>query len=209
MKMSTVIAVTIGIILVGGVLAGPLKSNVEKPDYEVVTSVKNIEIRRYAPMIVAEVGVEGQRENAISDGFHLLADYIFGNNTVQQEISMTAPVQQQASKKISMTAPVQQQEADGAWKVSFVMPYKYNMQNLPKPNNNSVTLRQIPKQDFIVIEFSGTNSSGNISKHEKKLMQHIKEHNIKAHGSPKYAFYNPPWTLPFMRRNEIMIEIKE
>ncbi|GAB4391300.1 MAG: heme-binding protein [Gammaproteobacteria bacterium] len=184
-------------------------SNVEHPKYEVISSANNIEVREYAPMIVAEVEVAGERKQAISDGFRLLADYIFGNNTIQQKIAMTAPVQQQASQKIAMTAPVQQQEENGIWKVSFVMPSEYTMQTLPKPNNNSVTLKEIPAQQFIVIKFSGMNSAENIAQYEKRLMQYIKENNIETTGSPKYAFYNPPWTLPSMRRNEIMLEIKQ
>ena len=184
-------------------------SDVERPKYEVISSTDNIEMRVYAPMIIAEVDVQGERKQAINDGFRLLADYIFGNNTVQQTISMTAPVQQQANQKIAMTAPVQQQEADGVWKVSFVMPSKYSIQTLPKPNNSSVKLIEIPATRFIVIEFSGTNSSENITKYERRLMAHIKENGIVTTGAPKYAFYNPPWTLPFMRRNEIMMEIKE
>ena len=99
----------IALILIVGVLAGPVMSDVEKPDYKVIQSGQNIEIRQYEPMIIAEVEVDGKREDAIGDGFRLLADYIFGNNTVQQVISMTAPVQQKENQKIAMTAPVQQQ----------------------------------------------------------------------------------------------------
>lgn len=193
---------------VGLVMIGPMMSNVERPKYEVIYSINTIELRKYAPMIIAEVEVEGERKKAINDGFRLLADYIFGNNTVQQEIAMTAPVQQQASLKIAMTAPVQQQKGNGRWKVSFVMPSQYSIDSLPKPNNERVTLKQIPEKLFIVIIFSGLNSTENIANHELKLMQYLEEQHIEAIGSPKYAFYNPPWTLPFMRRNEIMMEIK-
>ena len=184
-------------------------SNVEQPNYDVLSSsTDDIEIRRYAPMVIAEVEVRGAREEAISDGFRLLADYIFGNNTTQQDIVMTAPVQQQANKKIAMTAPVQQQFSGDRWKVSFVMPAEYSLATLPEPNNEQVKLKQIPAKDFIAIQFSGTNSKQNITKHERQLRQYIERNNIQTLGSPKYAFYNPPWTLPFMRRNEVMIEIE-
>ena len=79
----------IAFILIAGVLAGPVMSNVEKPDYKVVQSEQNIEIRQYKPMIIAEVEVFGKRKDAINDGFRLLADYIFGNNTLEKSISMT------------------------------------------------------------------------------------------------------------------------
>ena len=206
-KKWTMITSIIALILVVGVLAGPVMSNVEKPDYKVIQSEQNIEIRQYEPMIIAEVEVDGKREDAIRDGFRLIADYIFGNNTVEQNISMTAPVQQKENQKIAMTSPVQQQLAGKSWQISFVMPSKYNMDSLPVPNNNRVRLKEILTKKFGVIEFSGTNSNENVTKHENQLMNYIEANQINIIGSPKYAFYNAPWTLPFLRRNEVMIEI--
>ena len=199
----------IALILIVGVLAGPVMSNVEKPDYKVIQSEQNIEIRQYEPMIIAEVEVDGKREDAIRDGFRLLADYIFGNNTVQQVISMTAPVQQKENQKIAMTAPVQQQSMGKSWRMSFVMPSKYTLASLPVPNNNHVRLKEILTKKFVVIEFSGTNSNENVTEHENQLMNYIEANQINIIGSPKYAFYNAPWTLPFLRRNEVMIEINQ
>ena len=206
-KKWTMITSIIALVLIVGVLAGPVMSNVEKPDYKVIQSEQNIEIRQYEPMIIAEVEVDGKREDAIRDGFRLLADYIFGNNTVQQVISMTAPVQQKENQKIAMTAPVQQQSMGKSWRMSFVMPSKYSMDSLPVPNNNRVRLKEILTKKFVVIEFSGTNSNENVTKHENQLMNYIEANQINIIGSPKYAFYNAPWTLPFLRRNEVMIEI--
>ena len=206
-KKWTMITSIIALILIVGVLAGPVMSNVEKPDYKVIQSEQNIEIRQYEPMIIAEVEVEGKREDAIRDGFRLLADYIFGNNTVQQVISMTAPVQQKENQNIAMTAPVQQQSMGKSWRMSFVMPSKYRLDSLPVPNNNRVRLKEILTKKFVVIEFSGTNSNENVTKHENQLMNYIEANQINIIGSPKYAFYNAPWTLPFLRRNEVMIEI--
>jgi hypothetical protein len=197
------------ILIVGGLLAGPVMSNVEKPDYKVIQTEQNIEIRQYEPMIIAEVEVDGKREDAIREGFRLIADYIFGNNTVQRDIAMTAPVQQQESQKIEMTAPVQQQSTGRSWQISFVMPSKYSMETLPEPKNDRVRLKEILTKKFVVIEFSGTNSNENVTKHENQLMNYIEANQIKIIDSPKYAFYNAPWTLPFMRRNEVMIEINQ
>ena len=199
----------IAFILIVGVLAGPVMSNVEKPDYKVIQSEQNIEIRQYEPMIIAEVEVDGKREDAIRDGFRLLADYIFGNNTVQQVISMTAPVQQKENQKIAMTAPVQQQSMGKSWRMSFVMPSKYSMDSLPVPNNNRVRLKEILTKKFVVIEFSGSNSNENVIGHENQLMNFIEANQINIIDSPKYAFYNAPWTLPFLRRNEVMTEINQ
>ena len=208
-KKWTMITSIIALILIVGVLAGPVMSDVEKPDYKVIQSEQNIEIRQYEPMIIAEVEVDGKREDAIGDGFRLLADYIFGNNTVQQVISMTAPVQQKENQKIAMTAPVQQQSTGKSWRMSFVMPSKYSVDSLPEPNNNRVRLKGILAKKFVVIEFSGTNSNENVTEHENQLMNYIEANQIKINGSPKYAFYNPPWSLPFLRRNEVMIEINQ
>tara|TARA_B100000686_G_scaffold245778_1_gene255051 strand:+ start:179 stop:802 length:624 start_codon:yes stop_codon:yes gene_type:complete len=205
-KKWTMITSIIALILITGVLAGPVMSNVEKPDYKVIQSKQNIEIRQYEPMIIAEVEVDGKREDAIRDGFRLIADYIFGNNTVEQNISMTAPVQQK--EKIAMTSPVQQQLAGKSWQISFVMPSEYSMESLPVPNNNRVRLKEILAKKFVVIEFSGSNSNENVIGHENQLMKYIKANQINIIGSPKYAFYNAPLTLPLLRRNEVMIEIK-
>ena len=208
-KKWTMITSIIALILIVGVLAGPVMSNVEKPDYKVIQSEQNIEIRQYEPMIIAEVEVDGKREDAIRDGFRLLADYIFGNNTVQQVISMTAPVQQKENQNIAMTAPIQQKSTGKSWRMSFVMPSKYSMDSLPVPNNNRVRLKEILTKKFVVIEFSGTNSNENVTEHKNQLMNYIEENQIKINDSPKYAFYNPPWSLPFLRRNEVMIEINQ
>lgn len=209
-------------LLLGYAALGPAMSNVEKPQYQLISEHGNIQIREYNPSIVAEVQVQGEREEAISQGFRLLADYIFGNNKVEQDIAMTAPVTQQSgqkiamtapvtqrsSQKIEMTAPVKQQGSDNAWKVNFTMPSKYSMNTLPKPNNEKVTLHQVSSKKYIVIKFSGMGSNKNLALHEKELQEYISKNKIQTLSEPIYAFYNPPWTLAFLRHNEIMIEIK-
>ena len=201
------IAAIIGIVFMGAIAAGPIMSDVETPSYEIVKSRDAIEIRQYEPMIIAEVQVNGKREDAIGNGFRLLSDYIFGNNIANQDIATTAPVQQQESTKIAMTAPVQQQSTGDDWQVSFVMPSEYTMDTLPKPVNERVALKEIPAKTFAAITFSGTNSDENVQKHEKILLEYIEANDLSVISTPKYAFYNPPWTLPLMRRNEVMIEI--
>lgn len=208
-KRWIMIVAIIGIVLIGAIAAGPIMSDVETPNYQIVKSQDAIEIRQYEPMIIAEVQMSDKREDAIGDGFRLLADYIFGNNIANQDIAMTAPVQQQESTKIAMTAPVQQQSAGDDWQVSFVMPSEYTMDTLPKPVNERVVLKEIPAKTFAAITFSGTNSDENVKAHEKILLEYVEANNLSVISTPKYAFYNPPWTLPPMRRNEVMIEIQE
>ena len=195
------------VVILVAVLWGPIVSNVEQAKYAVVETHGPIEIRDYAPLIVAEVSVPGDREKAISDGFRMIADYIFGNNISSQKVAMTAPVIQQPSEKIAMTAPVIQQSGDGDWVVRFVMPSEYTMQTLPKPNNPDVSLKEIAEKRFAVIRFSGLARPKSLEKQTQELQAFIQSRNLQVVSKPTYAFFNPPWTLPFLRRNEVMIEI--
>ena len=203
-----IIILIVATILVGALATGPIMSNVETPSYKVIQSKGKIEIREFDPMVIAEVQVVGRRKDAISSGFKLLADYIFGNNISQENINTTATIQQPASEKIAMTAPVQQQLANDSWLVSFVMPSEYNLEDLPKPKNIEVKLKNVPVKRFVTIRFSGTSSDENLAKHKKLLVEFIKTNGISVTGASKYAFYNPPWTLPLMRRNEVMFEVQ-
>lgn len=196
-----------GIVLLGGALSGTIVSNVEQPKYQTVIAEKNIEIRDYAPMIVAEVEVPGDRDVAIKEGFRLIADYIFGNNSSAQKVAMTSPVTQQAGEKIAMTAPVTQQGDQGSWRVRFMMPASHTLETLPKPNNAAVTLKEIPGGKRAVISFSGLAGKESLAHHTEELSQFISAKGLKAASTPTYAFYNPPWTLPFLRRNEVMVDV--
>ncbi|PPD36062.1 MAG: SOUL heme-binding protein [Methylomonas sp.] len=180
----------------------------EQPKYVLVSKHDDMEIRDYDPMIVAEVEVSGERVLAINDGFRLLAGYIFGGNTPQHKLAMTAPVTQQASEKIAMTAPVTQQGGDsGKWVIHFVMPSQYSLATLPKPDNSAVELKAVPSKRYAVIRFSGIAGEQRIQEKQVALEIFLKQQGLEAIAKPVYAFFNPPWTLPFMRRNEVMIEI--
>lgn len=207
-KCLVIIGILILIALIGFASWGPIVSNVPEPDYEVISSSGDIQIREYDPMIVAEVTTEGERYEAINKGFRILADYIFGNNVKSQSISMTAPVIQESGEKIAMTAPVLQEETSGKWITRFVMPPDYTMQMLPKPINETISIKEMPARRFAVIRFSGLNTDKNLAKHEEKLQAYILENNLQPISAPIFAFYNPPWTLPFLRRNEVMIQIQ-
>jgi effector-binding domain-containing protein len=197
-----------GVALVGAAAWGPIVSNqVEQAKYEVVESKGEIEIRDYAPMVVAETQVSGERNEAINKGFRIIADYIFGNNAPKQNVAMTAPVIQQPAEKIAMTAPVTQEAADGKWKVRFVMPSSYTMETLPKPNNEAVKLEKIDGKRFAVIRFSGIASEENLKEHTDELNAFIEDKKLSPLSQATYAFFNPPWTLPFLRRNEVMMEV--
>jgi effector-binding domain-containing protein len=199
----------VAVVLLGAGLWGPIVSNVEHPKYTLIERRGNIEIRDYPPMIVAETEVTGERREAISKGFRLIANYIFGNNTAAQKIPMTAPVTQQGSEKIAMNAPVTQQGVGKSWRVRFVMPSKYTMETLPKPNNPAIELREIPEKRFAVIRFSGMGGQDSLERHSKEVDAFLSAKNLTPLSPPTYAFYNPPWTLPFLRRNEVMVELSK
>lgn len=209
MKKSTktIIWGVAGVLVLTAALSGNIMSNVEQAKYDVVEEQDNIEIRDYAPMIIAEVEVSGERKEAINKGFRLIADFIFGNNAPAQKVAMTAPVLQQPNQKIAMTAPVTQQGEGNSWKVRFVMPANYTMATLPKPNNNAVQLHEIAGKRFAAIRFSGMASEESLQEKTDKLNNFIAGKKLIAVSAPTYAFFNPPWTLPFLRRNEVMIEI--
>ncbi|MFM8858870.1 MAG: SOUL family heme-binding protein [Methylocystis sp.] len=168
-------------------------SDVEHARYSVVASSGDIEIREYAAQVVAETTVSGERSSAISEGFRRLAGYIFGAN--------------QPGEKIAMTAPVGQRAAGENWRVTFTMPASYSMKTLPKPNNQAVELIELPPQRLAAIRFSGLVDEGDLSENQAKLMRFLEQQKLKPIGAPRYAFYDPPWTLPFNRRNEVLIEI--
>lgn len=198
-----------GIVILGAVLMGPVMSNVEQAKYSVIESQDPIEIRDYAPQIIAQTEVSGERKEAINKGFRVIADYIFGNNTSAQKVAMTAPVVQQESEKIAMTAPVMQTGGGNSWSVAFVMPNEYTIETLPKSTNDLVKLIEVPGKRFAVIRFTGLASEESLKARTDELNAYIKSQNLDPISAPAFAFYNPPWTLPIMRRNEVMIEISK
>jgi hypothetical protein len=185
----------------------------EEPKYSVLEKEPPFEVRAYAPMIVAEVQVDGDLDDASSQGFRLIAAYIFGQNQVSEKIAMTAPVmvedQKQKSAKIAMTAPVGIESNAGKWTVSFVMPAEYTMETIPKPINPQVQLRQIPGVKKAVVSFSGFYNQQKVAEKTLELEQWMKTRNLEGAGAPNFSRYNPPWTLPFMRRNEVMINLRD
>ncbi|MFP4548062.1 MAG: SOUL family heme-binding protein [Fidelibacterota bacterium] len=187
---------------------------IEKPEYRVIQEFEDFEIREYAPYLVAEVEIENDFENAGSDAFSILFDYISGNNTKQQKISMTAPVNQtraeKKGEKIAMTAPVAQQKSNdesGKYRVSFVVPAKYTLNTVPEPSNSRVKIRQVPGQIIAAIKYRGNWSRNRYQKYEQLLMEKLEEKNIEMTGKPIFARYNPPFWPAFMRRNEILIPV--
>jgi hypothetical protein len=188
-----------------------------------VVQEAKFEVRQYSPLIVAETWVDGDMSAASGKGFRLIADYIFGNNKAPQsatsaKVAMTAPVTmepQSPSSTIAMTAPVAIEPASGTggmagaqrWRVHFVMPSQYSMATLPTPNNTAVTLREVPARRMAVSKYSGFNTESRIQEETQALFAWMQTRKLVAAGPAQLARYDPPWTLPMWRRNEIHIEI--
>lgn len=189
--------------------AGTYKGYEQAP-YQLVSKDGAFEIRDYQPVILAEVAVSGERDDAIGDGFRILANYIFGGNVPQAKIAMTTPVTQQArdtgsrnGEKIAMTTPVTQSGEGSQWMVTFMMPQRYTLDNLPKPKDERIKFRVAEPERRLVIRFSGFASERNLKARLQELEDHAKKHNLGLIGTPRYVFYDDPFTLPFWRRNEI------
>lgn len=183
---------------------------IEEAKYTVIEKSDAFELRAYSPKILAETLVSGSLDEASRTGFRLIADYIFGNNTStissNEKLSMTAPVTiTPQSAKISMTAPVSIEQSGGQWRMHFVMPSQYTLASLPKPNNPAVTLREVAASNYAVICFSGFASEDKTARKTTELLEWLNSKGITPIGKPELARYNPPWTLPFLRRNEIMV----
>jgi hypothetical protein len=189
---------------------------IEEPKYEVRASQAPFELRHYAPILIAQTIVEGDMDTASNKGFRLIADFIFGNNLAAgseqaAKIAMTAPVTvEPQSSKIAMTAPVTIEPQLGSaqqWRVHFVMPSQYTLANIPKPKNSAVTLHELPSKYFVVHRYSGFNTVARVQEKTDEALAWAKQQSLKVVGTPQLSRYDPPWTLPMFRRNEIMVEV--
>ncbi len=184
---------------------------IEKPRYQVVQTLPGIEVREYAPYLVAETEVSGTREEAGNAGFRRLAGYIFGKNRGERKIAMTAPVTQQDGARIAMTAPVSQQEKPGAgtstWVIQFMMPSEYARDTLPEPLDPAIRFREVPARRVAALRYSGTWSEERYLEHLTALRAAMQKTGLRAVGEPVWARYDPPFMPWFLRTNEILVEI--
>jgi hypothetical protein len=180
----------------------------ETPRYEIVSRDDGIEIRSYRSYLVAETLVDASFRDAGNAGFRRLFRYIAGANTDRAEISMTAPVSQQPTgTRIAMTAPVAQVPGMGGHWVSFVVPSSFSMENVPRPTDARVRIREVPAQLVAVARYSGTWSERRFRRDEQRLRQAIASSGYETAGEPQFARYDPPYVPPFFRRNEILIPL--
>lgn len=186
--------------------------NTPQAKYSTIKKESSFSIRDYQPLIEAQITVHGDDyKTAVNKGFMLLFKYITGANTVNQQISMTAPVlTEQKSQNIAMTAPVfiSDNGNENAWTIAFVLPDSYTIETAPKPTNKDIKLVEKPQKKVAVISYSGFMSKDSIDKNTQKLKDWIAQNDVSTIGEPIAAGYNPPWTIPFLRTNEVMVEIR-
>jgi hypothetical protein len=185
------------------------RARTPEPPFTSVVRDGAFELRDYAPQVVAEVTVRAQTGgNAANRGFNPLAGYIFGGNQPRAKIAMTAPVTRQQGAKIAMTAPVTQQNAGSdSWKVRFIMPAGSRLETMPVPNDPNVRLLGEPARRYAVLRFSGSGGEATFATKASELTAVMAQRRLTAISAPVFAQYDPPWTLPFMRRNEVWIEV--
>lgn len=188
----------------------PMALAIEEPRFEVVRQLDDrIELRRYAPYVVAEVTLDTRSLDAGNQAFPILAGYIFGKNKGERKMAMTAPVTQSPEPvKMAMTAPVTQSPAAGGTRVQFVLPSDVTLATAPEPLDARVKLREEPATVRAVIRYSGTWSQSNFDEHLTALRASLAAAGIATEGEPVWARYNGPMTPWFMRRNEIWLTVR-
>jgi len=225
MKEKTLCGHMTGALVVIIVLAGSgcATGSIEKAKYEVEQKQGDFEVRVYESQVVAETQVEGTLEDAGNQGFRPLFNYISGANRSKAKIPMTSPVgqEQRQGEKIAMTAPVGQQPVEEKdrtgndagsgspqkWAITFMMPAGSTLDKLPEPTDDSVRLREIPSHRVAAVRYSGTWSKQGYDRNLERLQVWMKERNLAPDGPPVWARYNSPFSLSFLRRNEVLIPL--
>ncbi len=190
--------------------AMPLSSHaIEEPDYELVRKFDGVELRKYAPYMVAEVVLQSTADDAGNQAFPILAGYIFGKNKGEKKFAMTAPVTQTAAPvRMEMTAPVTQAAVAGGMRVQFVLPKGVTLDTAPEPLDARVQLRLVPASQWAAIRYSGTWSQSNYEQHLALLRAALDTAGVATQGEPVLARYNAPFTPWFLRRNEIWLALR-
>ncbi len=197
-------------LTVSSLLVAKSAMAIEKAKYTVLEQEDGFELRKYEAQIVAETYVEGNLEDAGSDGFRRLYAYISGENKKKESISMTAPVGQEAeSDKIAMTAPVSQEKKDNRWRITFLMPAEYTLEMLPDPIDERVKLAEEPGRLMAAVKYSGTWSEEGYEKNKALLEEYLRRRGLTKAGEAVWARYDPPFMPWFLRRNEVLIPVEK
>jgi hypothetical protein len=207
MVLRDVISLFSGLALAACSVVG-IRSGTEEPAYRVLQTIgPSLEIRQYGARLAADTVVQGDEIAARSEGFRRIAAYIFGANHGAAKIDMTAPVSTAPSETIAMTAPVAQAKTPEGWRVRFFMPAKYTLDTLPKPNDPRVEIVTVPAETYAVYRYSGTISADEVAHAHDELRRLLQGTGYVPSGEILNWFYDPPWTLPPLRRNEAAVVV--
>jgi len=187
--------IIIGLLLLFQVYTTMSINTTQTQPYKVIRVEKDFEIRFYPAATMATITSSAKSYKELgSSGFSKLAGYIFGGNSTQQKIAMTAPVYMDVNDTVSS--------------MSFVMPSEYNKDNLPKPNNSEVKIVTSADEYVAAITFGGFASTQDINENIEKLENALKANSISYYGNFRYLGYNPPYQL-FGRKNEIIVSVNK
>ncbi len=207
-KVFVVLLVLAGILFVW-IVFGYFSSRVAEPAYTQVIKKHGYEIRDYSAYIEARVKVSGSYKQGQNAGFRILAGYIFGGNTSKTPVAMTAPVIEQKSQSIAMTAPVISTPTEGDTRIiSFIMPAEYTIDTLPVPNDKRIEIVSVPMHKSAVLSYTWNVTDKIVAEKTAELLAQLKQDGVTIVGTPRSARYNPPWTAPFMLRNEIIVDVE-
>jgi len=198
------------VVLVAGCSVFGMRQGTETPHYEVAaTLASGVEIRRYGERLAAETAVDaggGARDRA----FRRLADYIFGSNRAERKIAMTTPVATAAEppgEGERLPAPVATAARGGELVMRFFLPDDLDRASAPAPRDPRVRLVEVPAETLAVLRFSGRPSDARLSEKTDELLAALADAGIEPQGPPLAFFYDPPWTLPPLRRNEVAVPV--
>lgn len=205
-----IVFVILGLLLIWVGISIWTERGVKEPAYKVEGMADGYEIRLYEPFLIAEVQIPSGTKDALETGFRMLFAYISGENKGKRKIAMTAPVLEKTavSEQIAMTKPVLRREEQGGTRVAFVLPADYTLEGAPKPQNRDIRIRSIPVRRMAVVRFAGYATATEVDRVRKRLLSHLVRDGLQPVGDFLIAYYNPPWTPPFLRRNEVMVELR-
>jgi hypothetical protein len=204
-QLTTVVLVGGGLLLAGWVGWGVYSSTqAESVPYERLQTLDGVELREYPEAVLVETTAPDQRT-----AFRRLFSYISGENRDEESVSMTAPVETQQGESVSMTSPVRSETQEGADEVrmAFYLPSEYGPETAPEPTEPSVRLLTESPKTVAVNRFSWYAPGWRVERRTRKLRSTLEDNGIETAGDPYVLRYNDPFTPPFMRRNEVAVEI--
>ena len=183
------------------------RSGVDEPDFEVAARIGDaVEIRRYGPRVFVETRRMLGESSREGSAFRSLFRYIDGGNAAEAEIAMTAPVETRG-EKIAMTAPVETRASGDDYVMRFFLPTRFTLETAPAPTEDGLILGQTPERVEAVIRFTGSRDAAAQQTHEALLRDALAGSGWRPIGLARAYLYDPPFTLPMFRRNEIAMPV--